>query len=126
MIFFPGCVSVCAGAPVAAEILMIGLSDRVGGSIGRSEWLLLVSRWAWLWCRQISERASVICPCAVSIGYKRRALAGSSSFDATPVTGSLLFYTAVCRLAVCCAAGFSSWELFSGSDCIWLAVIVFP
>ena len=31
-------------APVAAEILVIGLSDRVGGSMGRSEWLLLVSR----------------------------------------------------------------------------------
>ena len=86
-------------APVEAEILVIGLSDRVGGSMGRAEWLLLVSRWAWLWCRQISVRgAAVICPCAVRIGYKGRSLAGSSSFDAAPVTGSLLFYAPVVAL----------------------------
>ena len=77
---------------------------------------------AWLWCRQISARAAVICPCAVRIGYKRRTLAGSSSIDAAPVTGSILFYASVCRLAICRAAGFSSWDLFGGSDCIWLAV----
>ena len=46
------CVSVCRThvgviAPVAAEILVSALSDRVGGSVGRSEWLLLVSRWVW-------------------------------------------------------------------------------
>ena len=33
-------------APVGAAILVIGLSDRVCGSMGRSEWLLLVSWWA--------------------------------------------------------------------------------
>ena len=43
------CVSVCGTAvsviePVTAQILVIGPSDRVGGSVGRSEWLLLVSR----------------------------------------------------------------------------------
>ena len=55
------CVSVCGTpvgviAPVSAEILVIGLSDRVGGSMGRSEWLLVVSWWAWLWFRLISAR----------------------------------------------------------------------
>ena len=38
------------------------------------------------------------------------------------MTGSLLFYAHVCRLNICCAAGFSSCVLFGGSDCIWLAV----
>ena len=109
--------------------MVIGLSDRVGGSMRCAEWLLLVSWWAWLWCRQISARgAAVICPCAVGIGYKGHSLAGSSSIDAAPVTGSLLFYCPVCRLTVCCAAGFSSWVFFGGSDCIWLAVfgLFFP
>ena len=104
-------------APVAAEILVIGLSDRVGGSMGCS---------GCYWCRGGRGcgvvRLAVNCPCAVRIGYKRRALVGSSSFDAVPVTGSLLFYAPVCRLAVCRVAGFSSWELFGGSDCIWHAV----
>ena len=120
------CVSVCRTpvgviAPVAAEILVNGLSDQVGGSVGRSEWLLLVSRWAWLWCRR-GGRGHCHLPCAVRIGYKRRALAESSSIDAAPVTWSLLFCAPVCRLAICHAVGFSSWELFGGSDCIWLAV----
>ena len=53
--------------------------------------------------------------------YIRRALTGSSSLDAVPVTGSLLFYAPVCCLAVCCAAEFSSWVLFGGIDGIWLA-----
>ena len=110
-------------APVKAEILVMGPSDRMGGSMERSGRLLLVSRGAWLWCHQIDTRgAAVICLCAVGIGYKSRALAGSSSFHAAPVTGSLLFYVPVCRLAVCCAAGFSLWVLFGGSDCIRLAV----
>ena len=47
---------------------------------------------------------------------------GSSSFDTAPVTGSLLFNAPVCRLAVYCTAGFSSWVLFGGCDCIRLAV----
>ena len=110
-------------APVEDAILVIGLSDRVGGSMGRSEWLLLVSRWAWLWCHQISAcGAAVVCPGVVGIGYKGRTLTGSSSLDVTPVTGSLLFYSPVCRLAVCCATGFSSCVLFGGCDSIWLAV----
>ena len=67
---------------------------------------------------------AVICPCAVGIGYKGRGLAGSSSFDAAPVTGSLLFYAPVCRLTVCCAVRFSLWVFLGGSDCIWLAVLV--
>ena len=48
-------------------------------------------------------------PGVVGIGYKSHALTGSSSLDAAPVTGSLLFYAPVCRLAVCCATGFSLW-----------------
>ena len=48
----------------------------------------------------------------VGIGYKSRALVGSSSFDAAPVTGSLLFYAPVS----------SSWVLFGGCDSTWLAV----
>ena len=100
------CVSVCGTpvgviAPVGAAILVIGLLDRVGGSMRRSEWLLLMSWWAWLWFHQIS-----------AIVYKSHALAGSSSLDAAPVTGSLIFYAPVCRLAVCCAAGFSVFRLF--------------
>ena len=110
-------------APVEDAILVIGLSGRVGGSMGRSEWLFLVSRWAWLLCHKISMRgAAVVCPGEVRIGYKGRTLTGSSSLDAAPVTGSLLFYAPVCRLAVCCAAGFSSCVLFGGCDSIWLAV----
>ena len=88
-------------APVEEEILVIGLSDRVGGSMGCSEWLLLMSWWAWLWCHQISARGvAVICPCVVGIEYKSRALTGSSSLDAAPVTGSLFFYAPLC----CCVA----------------------
>ena len=100
-------------ASVEAEIQVIGISDRVGGAMGCSDWLLLVLRWAWLWCHQIGTRGvAVACPCEVGIGYKNRAL-----------TGSLLFYAPVCWLTVCCAAGFSSWVLFGGSNCIWLAVL---
>ena len=121
-------VSVCGTpvgviAPVEYEILVIGLSDRVDGPMGCYEWLLLMSQCAWLWCHQINTRgAVVICPCVVGIEYKSRALTGSSSLDAVPVTESLLFYAPVCCLAICCAAGFSSWVLLGGCDCIWLAV----
>ena len=77
--------------------------------MGCSELLLLVSLWAWLWCHQISMHGgAVICPGVFGIGYKGRALTGSSSLDAAPVTGSLLFNAPVCHLAICCAAGFSS------------------
>ena len=55
------------------------------------------------------------------VPYIRRALTGSSSLDASSVTGSLLFYAPVCCFAVCCAAEFSSWVSFGGIDCIWLA-----
>ena len=63
----------------------------------------------------------VVCPGVVRIEYKRHALAGSSSLDDVPVTGSLLFYAPVCCLAVCCATEICSWVLFGGTDCIWLA-----
>ena len=46
-------------APVEAEILVIGPSDRVGGSMGRSEWLLLVSRWA---CYGVIKLARTVLP----------------------------------------------------------------
>ena len=65
--------------------------------------------------------AVVVCPGVVRIEYIGHALAGSSSLDAAPVTGSLLFYAPVCCLAICCAAEFSSWVLFGGTYCIWLA-----
>ena len=51
------------------------------------------------------------------------ALAGSSSLNAAPVTGSLLFYAPVCCLADNCAAEVFSWVLFGGTDCCWLAVV---
>ena len=66
--------------------------------------------------------AVVVCPGVVRIEYKRCALAGSSSLDAAPVTGSLLFYAPVCCLAEGCAAEVSSYVLFGGTDCSWLAV----
>ena len=70
-----------------------------------------------------NERVHRCCrlPRGSRIMYIRLALYGSSSLDAAPVTGSLLFYVPVCCLAVCCAAEFSSWVLFGGADCIWLA-----
>ena len=63
-------------------------------------------------------------PCSVSVCYRRHLPRCSRDwvFDTAPVTGSLLFYAPVCRLAVCCAAGISSWVLFGGCDCIWFAV----
>ena len=83
-------------APVEAEILVIGLSHRVGSSMGRSGWLLLMSQWA---CHRISAHgAAIICPCVVGIEYKSCALTGSSSLDTALVTGSLLFSAPVCPL----------------------------
>ena len=38
-----------------------------------------------------------------------------------PVTGSLVLSSPVYCLAVYCAAGLSSWLLFGGTDCVWLA-----
>ena len=53
--------------------------------------------------------------------YIRSAPPGSSSLDAVPVTGSILFYAPVCCLAVCCAAEFSLSMLLGGTVCFWLA-----
>ena len=50
------------------------------------------------------------------------AVAGSSSLDTAPVTGSLLFNAPVFRLTVYCAAGLPYCMLISCSDCIRLAV----
>ena len=72
--------------------------------------------------RPMSMRsAGVISPGGVRIVYIRSVLTGSSSLDAVPVTGSLLFFAPVCCLAVCCAAELSSKVLFGGTVCIWLA-----
>ena len=95
---------------------MIGLLDCVGGPLRCSDWLGWLSWWAWLAGRQINACGAVVCPGVVRIEYIRHVLAGSSSLDVAPVTGSLLFYAPVCCLAVCCAAEFSSWVLFSGTD----------
>ena len=110
-------------APGMLPIQVNGLLDCVGGPLICSDWLALMSRWVWLYCHRMSMRgAIVVCPGVVRIEYKRWALAGSSSLDAVPVTGSLLFYASVCYLADCCATEISSWVLFDGTDCIWLAV----
>ena len=53
--------------------------------------------------------------------YIRSEPARSSSIDATPVTGSLLFYAPVCCFAVCGAAELSLSVLFGGTACILLA-----
>ena len=91
--------------------------------MGRSVWLPLVMRWAWLWCQQISARGlTVVCPGGLGIGYKCCTVAGSSSLDTAPVTGLFLFNAPVCRLTVYCAAGLPCCVLISCSDCIRLAV----
>ena len=100
-------------------ILVIGRLNCVGGPLRCSDWPVLQSQWAWLYDRRMSVRgAVVVCPGVVRIEYKRRTLAGSSSLDAAPVTGSLLFYAPVCSLAESCAAEVSSWVLY----CSWLVV----
>ena len=97
--------------------MVIGLFEGGGGPLGCSDWLSV-------------RGAVVICPGGVRIIYIRRARTGSSSLDAAPVTGSLgaapvtgllVFSTPVYCLAVYCAAGFYSWLLFGGADCVWLA-----
>ena len=65
--------------------------------------------------------AVVVHPGGVRIIYIRRARTGSSSLDATSVTGSLMFSVPVYCLAVYCAAGFYSWLFFGGTECVWLA-----
>ena len=89
-------------------LMVIGLFDGGGGPVGCSDWLSV-------------HGAVVICPGGVRIIYIRRARTGSSSLDAAPVTGSLVFSAPVYCLAVYCAAGFYSWLLFGGTDCVWLA-----
>ena len=64
-------------APGMLPILVIGLLDCVGGPLGCSDWLGRLSWWAWL------------------AGHRR-----SSSLDAAPVTGSLLYYAPVALLCV--------------------------
>ena len=54
--------------------------------------------------------------------YKCRAVAGSSSLDTAPVTGSLLYAAAVCRLTGSRAAVFCLCVLIECSDCLRLAV----
>ena len=88
-------------------IMVIGLFDCGGGPVGCSDWLS-------------GRSAVVVCPGGVRIVYIRRALTGSSSLIAAPVTGSLVFSAPVRCLAIYCAAGLYSWVLFGGADCIWL------
>ena len=86
---------------IMLPILVIGLLNYVGGPLGCSDWLGRLSWWAWLAGQRMSMQGTVVvCPGVVKI---------------------LLFYAPVCCLAVCCAAEISSWLLFGGTDCIWLA-----
>ena len=111
--------SVCVISAGKLPILVIGPFDGEGGPLECSDWLGRLSWWAWLAARRMSVRSMVvICPGGVRIVYIRHTLTGSSSLDAAPVTGSLLFYAPVCCLAVCCAVELSSWVLFGGT---WLA-----
>ena len=110
--------SVGVVSPGMFLILVIGLRDCLGRSDRRDR----LSCWAWLVGHPMSVRGvRVIYPGGVRIVYMRSGLTGSSSLDAVPVTGSLLFYAAVCCLAVCCAAELSSKLLFGGTVCIWHA-----
>ena len=101
--------SVGVVSPGMFLILVIGLRDCVGGSLGRSDWQDRLSWWGWLVGRPMSVRGTrVISPGGVRIVYIRSGLTGSSSLDAVPVTGSLLFNAPIYYLAVCCAAELSS------------------
>ena len=93
-------------------IKVIGLFDCGGGPVGCADWLSVRS-------------AVVVRPGGVRIIYIRRARTRSSSLDATPVTGSLVFSVPVYCLAGYCTAGFYSWLLFGGTECVWLAVCEF-
>ena len=59
-------------------------------------------------------------PGGVRILYIRSEPAGSSSIDAAPVTGSLLFYAPVCSFAICDAPELSLSVSFGGTLCILL------
>ena len=108
--------------PGMTHILMIGLLDCGGNLLGRSDWLYRSSGQAWLEDGpERVRRAVVFSPGGVSIVYIRSEPSGSSSIDAAPVTGSLLFYAHVCCFAVCGAAELPLSVLFSRTACIWLA-----
>ena len=114
--------SVGVVSPGMLPILVIGLLDCVGGPSGRYHWLDRLSWGAWLAGRPMSVCGAVaVFPEGVGIVYIRSAPPGSSSLDAVPVTGSLLFYAPVCCLAMCCAAEFSLSMLLGGTVCFWLA-----
>ena len=61
-------------------------------------------------------------PGGFGIMYKHRAVAGRTSLDTAPVTGSLLFAAAVCRLTGSRGAVFRLCVLIECSDCLRLAV----
>ena len=107
--------------PGIMPILVIELLGCVGSPLGRSDWLNWLSWEAWLADGPMCVHSAVaFFPGGVRIVYTRSEPAGSSSIDAAPVTGSLLFYAPVCCFAVCGAAEFVS-VLFGGTACIWFA-----
>ena len=64
----------------------------------------------------VAVGVTVICSGGFGIVYKCRTVAGSSSLDTVPVTGSLLFAASVCRLTVSHVAGFRWFVLIEYSD----------
>ena len=103
-------------------ILVIGLLGCGGSPLGRSDWLYGYSWQAWLAYGPGCMRSTMgFFPGGVRIVYIRSEPARSSSIDAAPVTGSLLFYAPVCCFAVCGATELSLSVLFGGTACIWLA-----
>ena len=108
--------------PGIIPILVIGLLGCGGSLFGRSDWLYRSSCQAWLADGPGCVRSAVdFFPGGVRIVHIRSVPARSSSIDAVPVTGSLLFYAPVCCFAVCGAAELSLSVLFGGTVCIWLA-----
>ena len=89
-------------------IMVIGRIGCGGGPVGCSDWQRVCG-------------AVVVWPGGVRIGYIRRVSSESSSTDAAPVTGSLVFSTPLDCLDVYCAAEFALCLLFGGTDCVWLA-----
>ena len=89
-------------------IMVIGQIGCGGGPVGCSDWLKV-------------RGAVVVWPGGVRIGYIRRVPIESSSTDAAPVTGSVVFSTPLDCLDVYCAAEFASCLLFGGTDCVWVA-----
>ena len=124
---FPPCASKRATSvgvvpPGIMPILVIGLLGCGGRLLGRSDWLYRSSGQAWLADGPGCVRSAVVFFLGgVRIVYIRSEPAGSSSIDAMPVTGSLLFYASVCCFAICGATELSLSVLFGGTACIWLA-----